>query len=437
MSDYLLVVDRVAPIDEGDLTAAGAALGRALTAARHTVRVLGVISPEHAARIPGLARRLRTVTVSVGGRARELPLFEGRSAAYESQLLLLGTGDSDRGSLAAILTSAAMALAQDGLPRPDAVLAWGETAAPALEVLDAGFRAVVLPDGKPGSPLDANDAAALAALPVGSVRPHHLLSSVGAHDAQAIVVPGPSSAATLARHPDLAGLATRVRVVRFGSDDAPNDPSADPTLPTPYDARNPGGKQDARRELLRRAGVTASSRTLLTAVLPPADLDARRIAEILEGLLALDVVLLLTPEDRALTEKLRAQAIAHPTRMAILPDATPPTRRLLLAGADAALLLDAADPTGRAAAAALRRGTLPIVAAGQPIADHLIDYDPASATGCAVHYDDPSRHGIEGAVRRALALRAVADGWSPVLRATFAAAPTWAATVSSLDALRG
>ena len=87
--DFLLIADAVAPLGEGVSPLGAAGLSRALAAMGHRTTVLTLASGEVAARVPGLARRLRTVGAAVAGRTHELTLFEGRALLSDAQLLVL------------------------------------------------------------------------------------------------------------------------------------------------------------------------------------------------------------------------------------------------------------------------------------------------------------------------------------------------------------
>src|SRR5688572_11427025 len=103
MAEYLFIAERVIPVVQDESAAAAAGLARALAAAKHQVTILSVGAVEHVSRLPGMARRLRTVSVTVGGVAAELPLFEGRSAYGQLPIYVLATNSVDRGAVCAIL----------------------------------------------------------------------------------------------------------------------------------------------------------------------------------------------------------------------------------------------------------------------------------------------------------------------------------------------
>src|SRR5664279_1845350 len=113
MADILIVGDEVGPVAESETAICAAALGRALSAAKHRVTILTLAPEDRAARIPGMARRLRTVLARLADGDRECALFEGRSAVSQCALHVLGAENSDRGHNAAFLASAAAALVRD------------------------------------------------------------------------------------------------------------------------------------------------------------------------------------------------------------------------------------------------------------------------------------------------------------------------------------
>ena len=123
MAEILIVGDEIAPVSEGECGKSGAALGRALSAAKHRVTILTLASDERAAKLPGMARRLRTVIAHLADGARECALYEGRSAISQCALHILGVETTDRGHSAAFLANAAAAMVREEICRPDAIIA--------------------------------------------------------------------------------------------------------------------------------------------------------------------------------------------------------------------------------------------------------------------------------------------------------------------------
>src|SRR5438093_1353279 len=124
MTEYLVVSDAVSPVMDGEDALSVAGLARALVASKHRVIVLSLATPDLVARVPGMARRLRTVSVSAGGAPFEVPLFEGRVPLSQAELYVLGTAVENRGQAASVLATAAAALAKDGLLKPKVLIAW-------------------------------------------------------------------------------------------------------------------------------------------------------------------------------------------------------------------------------------------------------------------------------------------------------------------------
>jgi hypothetical protein len=439
MAEYLVVSDAVSPVADGEDALSVAGLARALVASKHRVTVLSLAAPETVARVPGMARRLRTVAASAGGASFELPLFEGRVPLSQAELYVLGAPVGNRGHVASVLATAAASLAKDGLLKPTVLIAWGETAAESLATVTAELSLFVLPTGVAGPPLTAEERAALGPNAALDALSSDSLAALGAAGADTVVVPSPSSREMLARDPALAARASDqpLVAVRFGCDEAPHDPSSDPALPVSYGPETPAGKAESRRALARRGSLALGPRTLLLTTPPlSAARGGKALIEALARVVRLDVAVAVPAGgDRALTDQAAVLGIEHPGKIAVIAEAGPGSQRVVLAGADAILLADIDDHTGRAAGLALRYGVLPLVPEAGADADYLVDYDSASGTGCALLYSKVEPFEIEGAARRALALRANADAWQSLVKALMLSAPRWGATPAMLEAL--
>ena len=161
MAEFLLVADQVAPVVDGELSGCAAALGLALSVAKHRVTILSLATPDQASRLPGMARRLRTITTRVGGKDQEVSLYEGRSAVSQCALYVLGANSNNRGRRSALLANAATALVRDQICWPDVVLGWGETSALALACAPSAHAALIVPDGRWDQPLSSDERAEL------------------------------------------------------------------------------------------------------------------------------------------------------------------------------------------------------------------------------------------------------------------------------------
>ena len=398
--------------------------------------MLTLASPDVAARVPGLARRLRTVTAKVGGRSHELTLFEGRVALSDAQLLVLAATPGTRAETATLLAGAVRSLANDGLVAPAITIGWGETAAAALSATSAAVRLFVLPTGRLGPSLAPAEAEVLGPLLLGDEAASHSLVALGCLAANAIVAPSPSAARATESDPGLASRASDEPVVaiRFGCDDPPNDPMGDPALPVSYGPGNLAGKAECRRAVARRCSLALGPRTLLIT-LGDLQRDAGTEAMLtgIERLAPFDVATIIVPRgEPEMIERARLLAMQQPGRVAVFPGAEPADERLVRAAADAVLLGDDHDRIGRAAGLSLLYGTLPIAPDVGANHDYLVDLDAASQTGHAIIYSAATPFEVESAVRRALSLRANADSWAPLVKALLDSAPRWSAAAATI-----
>ena len=425
-------------------------LARALAAAGASATVLSLASPEAAGGVPGLARRLRTVKVHVahgardgegvaGSSTRDVALFEGKAPLSQAHLMVAGAQGRDRGESAILLAEAARALADDGLLKTDLTIAWGETAALALSVVPAVARVFVLPSGRVGGPLSDAEAAAVASVGIASAGvAGPSLAAIGAAFANAIVAPSASAARLLESDRGIADRASDEPLValRFGCDDPPHDPATDPALPANYSAKSLTGKLECRRAVTRRYSLALGPRTLLlgTASLRHGKGGDELLAA-LSALAKLDAAILIpSGGDPDLLERARRLAIQSPGRLAVL-DSGDAQERVLRAAADAMLCVDTDDRTARASGLAQRYGALPIAFDGGASRDFLVDYHSGSATGSAILYGSLDTYEIEAAVRRAVALRAAADEFAPVVQRAMETAPRWAVTAAAIEEL--
>lgn len=369
-------------------------------------------------------------------------MLEGRIPLSKTRLLILvpPVPTRGRGATAALLGSALESLIKDGVVHPDAALGWGETAAVALAAAGAIARVLVLPSGRLGDPLADDEAAALGTLPYGD-EAGRSLATLGAAAADVLVAPSPSAAQALDADRAIATRAADQPLValRFGCDDPPNDPATDPALPATFSAAAPGGKADNRKALARRASLALGPRTLLLGLAPlRADRGADALLAALPRLCAHDAAILVPgASDRDCLDRVRPLSIEHPGRLAVVGEAGDEASdlRRLRAGADAILLADPDDRTGRAAGLALAYGALPIAPDTGACRDHLVDFDPASATGTAILYPAGDVFEIEAAVRRAISLRHDADVFAALPRTLMLDAPAWGATANALTGL--
>jgi hypothetical protein len=434
--EFLIIADAVAPLAEGEAPLSAVGLGRALAAAGHRTTVLSLGDAEAVARLPGMARRLRTIKASVGDSTFELNLHEGRAGLSNAQLLVIAAEPGDRSHTAALLGSAVKSLSADGLISPEVTIGWGETSAVALSATSAAIRLFALPTGHIGPVLNAGESRVMGGS-AGDDTTVQSLVALGSLSANAILAPSPSAARAVESDPGLSSRASDEPFVaiRFGCDDPPHDPATDTALPTNYSAAALEGKAECRRMLARRHGLVLGPRTLLLAVAP---LRVAGGAEAILGALGrldgFDVAVVIPSSgDPEMVERAGVLAIEHPGRIAVVADQDPTEVRRIRAACDAILLGDQDDRTGRAAGTALVYGTLPIAADAGSSRDYLVDYDVGSATGSALLYEPMGVFEVESAVRRAVALRANLDLWPSLVKGLMANAPRWASSAAIVD----
>lgn len=434
--DFLLITDALAPLGDGVSAIGANGLSRALAGLGHRTTVLTLASAEAASRVPGLARRLRTVSSSVGARAQELTLYEGRPALSDARLLVLGAETATRAEATALLAGAVRSLSADRLVSPDVAIGWGESSAAALSASSASVRLFVLPTGHTGASLAPEESELLGPLLLGDDSASHSLVALGCLGANAIVAPSPSAARASESDPGLASRASDEPFVslRFGCDDPPNDPATDPALPASFSAAALSGKAECRRAIARRCSLALGPRTLLLTTGPlRRDADGDALVAGIERLAAFDVATIIVPcGDPESIERARMAAMRQPGRIALFPGAEPADERFARGAADAILLGDDGDRIGRSAGLALLYGTLPITPDVGTNRDYLVDYDPASRTGHAILYGAATPFEIESAVRRALSLRTDSDLWSPLVKTLLDSAPRWTTTAVAL-----
>jgi hypothetical protein len=441
MAEFLLVTDEVAPAAGEEPAACAAALARALSSPRNRVTILALAAPERVSALPGMARRLRAIMARSGSGEAELPLFEGRSAVSQCALYVLGAETENRGRRSAFLASAAATLVRDEICRPDVIIGWDEASALALCTAPAASarRLFFLPSGTWSGPLTEHERSELDPDDPAVAVSKGMLAGLGAIGADVVALPSPSTARAFEQSPDLSFRVSDQPVValRLGCDETPHDPATDPALAAAFSADAPAAKAECRKALARRASLALGPRTMLlsTAPLDPAR-SGQALLDVLARLARADVALVVPAGgDRALCDRVNRLAIESPGKLALYPEAGSEADRQILAGSDAVLLADADDHTGRAAGLALRYGALPLAPDRGADADYLVDYDVASATGCALLYSPGDPWDGEAVVHRALGLRSNPEVWQPLTRALLGAAPRWAGTAAAVEAI--
>lgn len=423
MSDYIVISETAAPLHSGRGAASVVGFSTALAAAGHKVTLLTLAPADVAARQSGLAKRLRTVSVGLASGALSCPVFEGRPTASPVDYVVLGAESSTATVACAVLAEAARALVKDGLITVDVAVAWDVTSADALAALPATTR-ILVESPQPGP-----------------TSPERLaLRGRGIYASNVIVTSSPSAARALLADHSLDDRASDQPVVpiRFGCDDAPHDPATDPALAAGFSATSLAGKSACRKALGKQFALGLGPKTLLVVAGPLASgARSESVMNAIAGLAGLDAaVVFFDHQPSTAREHARVLTIEQPDRVALAADVDPALLRQLLAGADALIIPESADPTGFAAGLALRYGAIPIAPQEGAFADDLVDIDPSSSTGTAMLYQPVGAFEILGAIRRAAELRGSQEQWAAVVPRLLQDAPRWAATAAAFDSLR-
>lgn len=436
MSDYLFVTDNVFPLSRDDSARSAWGLARGLLELKHRVTILTLAAGDEAARVPGLARRLRKLRVETPAGAQELGLFEGQFSASDPQLLVFESASASPSERALQLGAAAVSLARDGLVKPEVVVGWAEASVVALARISAAAKLFVLPDTHNKARFSADEASSVGLQAADSPA----LTAFGVAAAQAVIAPSRKAAKELEATPELAGRPSDEPVIAlpFGADEPPFDPSVDKALPLPFSAQDTAARAESRRALCKRLSLSVDPRVVIVGTGPRLEgAGARALIEALPQIVKRNVLLVLpSAGEKALVEKASVFAIENPTKLAMLPEPSDDDLRLLMAASDAWCLLEEDDVTGRAAGRALRYGALPLLPMNAGGADWMVEWDTASATGNALLYRGFEGGDIDAVVARVSALKSDPSGWAKLGARLLATAPTWKRTAALLDTLR-
>jgi starch synthase len=203
------------------------------------------------------------------------------------------------------------------------------------------------------------------------------------------------------RAEDFTGILNGIDTTRW-------NPAADAFIPAPFTSGDLSGKAEAKRFLLRAAGLSdspaAASRPLIGLVSRMTDQKGfDLIAAAVEPLLAFDATwVLLGSGDPRYEEFWRSLAARHPDRVSATIGYDEPLEHLLEAGADLFLMPSRFEPCGLNQLKSLRYGTIPVVRATGGLDDTVLDVADADGQGTGFKFLDYTPEALAAAVRRAL-----------------------------------
>ena len=182
------------------------------------------------------------------------------------------------------------------------------------------------------------------------------------------------------------------------------DPATDPMLVAPYDATDLAPKALTKTDLAVRNGLDPAG-PLLGVI---GRLDPQKGFDLVTGaapdLVAMGArLIVLGTGHPELVSGLKALALQHPDRIAVLERFDRDEARRIYAGSDLFLMPSRFEPCGQGQIIAMRYATPPVVRASGGLADTVIDADehPRQGTGFVFGPAEPAA--LTEAVRRALA----------------------------------
>ena len=204
-----------------------------------------------------------------------------------------------------------------------------------------------------------------------------------------------------------------------GIDNEEWDPLHDPSLPQPYSAARPAGKQACKRELQEQLGLPLEGAPVLGMVTRLTDqkgldilLDAAP-----ELLYQQAQLVILGTGDERYHRALAEMADRHRDRMRVLLRYDDALARRIYAGSDLFLMPSRYEPCGLGQMHALRYGTVPIVRRTGGLADTVADYHPRTGKGTGFVFDEYTAEALVVCVKRALAAYRQPKRWKTIMQA--------------------
>jgi starch synthase len=197
------------------------------------------------------------------------------------------------------------------------------------------------------------------------------------------------------------------------------NPATDPALPARYDAEDTSNKARCRGALQKEIGLPLDTNApLLVSVgrivhQKGTDLLAAALPKIIR---ATDAQIAIAGDgDEALIKKLEDAVAKSHGRAVFVRAAAEATVHRMFAAADVVAVPSRYEPCGLVQMYAQRYGALPVARATGGLVDTIVDCDAKLETGTGFLFDEDSAEALLGAVERALAAR-VAPRWPNLVR---------------------
>ncbi len=437
--DILFITPEIAGYGaEGPTAEAIAALPKALRGHGHRVTVVTPLWSSINPQQRGLARRLMTVDVEVGGDSIACELYDGRTTGGVDLLFIghpelfaeadgLGNGDDPEltARRAAAFARAAIGAAHKHEASFGAIHGhdWAGALAIAFAKQDDQLSRLpaVLTIHDPSAQGELPGAAAEtlglskedAKLAAASGRTNVL--ALGLERADHVTTVSPTYARELAASPNGAGLEERYGAlgdklvgILNGVDASVWNPATDPRVQSRFDPMDLAGKARNKTHLQRAEGFPVRDDVPLLVLLAKSDPSAGfdLFAEIAPKVLRNDCQILVVfegEEDDPLRKKLERLSERWPDRLQVEDHGDGNIAHEALAAADLVLVPSRHEPCGFVQMVAHRYGALPVVHRTGGLADTVVDCDPALETGTGFVFEEATGDDLLAAIRRSFA----------------------------------
>jgi starch synthase len=223
--------------------------------------------------------------------------------------------------------------------------------------------------------------------------------------------------------------AGELRGILNGADYLQWDPEHDPLIPHRYGARSLDLKQESKKALVEKMGLTFSPTTAVIGIV--SRLATQKgfdlIGEILDELMTMDLQLVvLGTGEKQYHDLFTRAAKKHPGKLAVALRFDHALAHLIEAGSDMFLMPSRYEPCGLNQLYSLRYGTVPVVRATGGLADTVEDFDGVTGTGFA--FEKYDSHELLATVRRAVKTFADQAEWTKIMKAGMAKDFSWDAS---------
>ncbi len=438
--EILFVTTELAPfVKVGGLADVSAALPKTLKALGHRVTIVMPRYPAFEEAGLLLARRLTPISIELGGKKREVTVFDGRLPSQVDLVLLDAPGLFDRAgvygengadypdnALRFSLLSRAVAelvrqRAESGPPVdavhlndwPTALVAKymkdvGVHVASVLTIHNVAHQGVFPKDVVPEIGLSWDDFTVSGIEFYGQVS--FLKQGIISADAVTTVSNGYAREiqteeggyrldGVLRAKPRIAGIVN-------GVDYGVWNPATDSVLAARFDAEDATNKARCKGALQKKLGLPIEAHAPLLVsvgrIVPQkgSDLLAEAVPRILRGSDA--QIVIAGDGDEALVAKLTAAAEKGHGRVVFVRAAAEALVHRMFAGADIALVPSRFEPCGLVQLYAQRYGALPVAHATGGLVDTIVDCDAKLETGTGFLFDTPTTDALYGATQRAI-----------------------------------